>query len=235
MDFLEALDYLKKQNDLNNHSLSQATGIPYTTIDGWYKKGYDRVKLSTLRVLCDYFDVSLDMFIGRETHNSSTLAKSEELYIKKYRALDEHGKDIIDCILSKEYERCSAQREQNHQKSRIIKLSIQPASAGSGVWLDSDSFDDFEIPDIPEYRSADFAVRITGDSMEPTYSDGDIVLVSKQVELNPGDIGLFSLNGKGYIKELGYKVLLSHNKKYTELLINDSIKFYGKVIGKIDG
>ena len=63
MNFLEKLDMLKAAKGLNNHSLANLSGIPYTTIDGWYKKGYDRIKLSHLRRLCDCFEISLDALV----------------------------------------------------------------------------------------------------------------------------------------------------------------------------
>ncbi len=63
MNFLEKLDMLKAAKGLNNHSLANLSGIPYTTIDGWYKKGYDRIKLSHLRKLCDCFEISLDALV----------------------------------------------------------------------------------------------------------------------------------------------------------------------------
>ena len=58
MDFLEKLDYLMEENHLNKNTLSKARNIPYTTIDGWYKKGYEGLKLTSLKKLSgsqDYF------------------------------------------------------------------------------------------------------------------------------------------------------------------------------------
>ena len=49
MDFLEKLDYLMEENHLNKNTLSKACNIPYTTIDGWYKKGYEGLKLTSLK------------------------------------------------------------------------------------------------------------------------------------------------------------------------------------------
>ena len=48
MDFLEKLDYLMSKQNLTKSTLSKACDIPYTTIDGWYKKGYAGLKLTTL-------------------------------------------------------------------------------------------------------------------------------------------------------------------------------------------
>lgn len=60
MDFLEKINYLMKKHNLNKSTLSKACNIPYTTIDGWYKRGYEGLKLPTLKKLSDYFNVSLD-------------------------------------------------------------------------------------------------------------------------------------------------------------------------------
>ena len=48
MDFLERLELLSKNKNItNNHKLAELSGVPYTTIDNFYRKGYDNVKLST--------------------------------------------------------------------------------------------------------------------------------------------------------------------------------------------
>ena len=64
MEFLDKLNYLMEENHLNKHTLSKACNIPYTTIDGWYKKGYEGLKLTSLRRLSCFFGVSLDFWIN---------------------------------------------------------------------------------------------------------------------------------------------------------------------------
>ena len=66
MTFTEKLDALMKQNSLNKSSLSKACGIPYTTIDGWYKKGCSDLKVSSLKKLTSYFGLSLDYWLDDE-------------------------------------------------------------------------------------------------------------------------------------------------------------------------
>ena len=60
MSFLTKLDKLMAERKINKNQLSKEAGIPYTTIDGFYKKGTDNIKLSTLKKLAAYFDCSLD-------------------------------------------------------------------------------------------------------------------------------------------------------------------------------
>ena len=39
MNFIDKLNYQMKRLGLNKSRLSQISGVPYTTIDGFYKKG----------------------------------------------------------------------------------------------------------------------------------------------------------------------------------------------------
>ena len=71
MDFLEKLNYLMEKNHLNKSTLSKACNIPYTTIDGWYKKGYEGLKLTTLRKLAEYFGTSLDYWASENVECSN--------------------------------------------------------------------------------------------------------------------------------------------------------------------
>ncbi|MBR0281812.1 MAG: helix-turn-helix domain-containing protein, partial [Oscillibacter sp.] len=67
MTFLDRLDLLMATAGLNKSKLSQLSGVPYTTIDAFYKKGYQNAKISTLRKLAVALGVSLDYLIVDET------------------------------------------------------------------------------------------------------------------------------------------------------------------------
>ena len=57
-----------------------------------------------------------------------------------------------------------------------------PVSAGPGAFLDSDSYEELEVDEsVP--ASADYAVRISGDSMTPRFVDRQIVFVKEQPTL----------------------------------------------------
>ncbi len=77
MDFLDKLNDLMEKNHLNKSTLSKACHIPYTTIDGWYKKGYEGLKLTTLRKLANFFGTSLDYWASE--NNELTTEKAEIL------------------------------------------------------------------------------------------------------------------------------------------------------------
>ena len=66
MNILDKLDLLMCERGLNKRTLSQSCGIPYTTIIGLYKKGYEGARMSTVRGLAHFFGVSTDYLITDE-------------------------------------------------------------------------------------------------------------------------------------------------------------------------
>ena len=120
---------------------------------------------------------------------------------------------------------------------REVPVYFQPASAGTGTFLDSHDYDIMEFPFDEVPIKTTFGVRVSGDSMEPEYLDGDIVFVRQQPTVDPGEIGIFILDGNSYIKKLSSNgktaKLVSLNPKYSPIIVgeNDAFKPLGKVIG----
>ncbi|MBQ2886066.1 MAG: LexA family transcriptional regulator [Alphaproteobacteria bacterium] len=119
---------------------------------------------------------------------------------------------------------------------RTLRLFDIPASAGVGNFLDDGNFTEVEVgEEVP--TTADFGIRISGDSMEPRFVNGQIVWVQKLDTLNDGDIGIFFLDGNAYCKKLQDTetglFLLSLNSKYEPIAVseNQTFKIFGKVVG----
>lgn len=113
-----------------------------------------------------------------------------------------------------------------------LRISQQPASAGTGCYLGIEGFDEQSVPQTSVTERADFGVPISGDSMEPQFHDGDIALVSFE-PVQAGDIAVVIMDGEGYIKRIGDGELLSLNDAYDPIPMDDSIRISGKVIGSI--
>lgn len=246
MTFLEKLDRLLEQRHLNRRSLSQKAGIPYTTIDNWYKRGYEGLKLSTVGKLADFFGTTTDYFL-REELTDPEYSKTQGFQVdfeemgklQKYRALDLYGKRAVDSVLETEYDRMThiSQREQRGWITYITCYDLA-VSAGTGEPLgDTYYTTKLEIPSERVPDSANCCLRVSGDSMEPAYKDGDIVFVQRleNGELREGEVGIFSLNGEGYIKQLGHRQLVSFNPKYAPIPVGpyDRLECQGRVLGKL--
>lgn len=72
MGLTDKLDLLMKERNINKADLARESGVPYTTIDGFYKKGSENAKLSTLKKLCTYFNCTLDYLADDAINDSPT-------------------------------------------------------------------------------------------------------------------------------------------------------------------
>lgn len=118
---------------------------------------------------------------------------------------------------------------------KAILLYNLPVSAGPGVYLDDELAEQISIPLNEKTESVDFALRIIGNSMEPKYHDGDIVLVEDTESVNVGELGIFILDGNGYFKKYGGDRLISLNEEYGDILLRDYVEAVccGRVVGKL--
>lgn len=106
MTFLEKLEKLMKEYNLNKNTLSKSCGIPYTTIDGWYKKGFEDMRLSTLKKLASYFNTTLDFWAyDNEDNESLKLSKEKQKFISSIVDMDNSDfslvNRIVDSVLDK--------------------------------------------------------------------------------------------------------------------------------------
>lgn len=100
MNFLEKLNWLMTKNNLNKNTLSKACNIPYTTIDGWYKKGYEGLKLTTLRKLSNYFGTTLDFWASDTLFDMSNTSDEIKQLIRQYSSLGDKDKEVIKYLLN---------------------------------------------------------------------------------------------------------------------------------------
>ena len=125
-----------------------------------------------------------------------------------------------------------------------MPVSLLPASAGTGAFLEEENFEMVSFPASAVPQKADFGVRVSGDSMEPVYHDGQIVWVQQCASLSPGEVGLFLYDGDGYIKVYDEQepeeqesftdsqgvlhkqpVLISYNEKYEPKAVSPQLSF----------
>lgn len=74
MTLTDKLDSLMAEKGINKSILSKESGIPYTTIAGFYTKGTDNAKLSTLKKLSRYLGCSIDYLADDDQDEPITMA-----------------------------------------------------------------------------------------------------------------------------------------------------------------
>ena len=237
MAFNDRLKEARNNVGLTQEQLAKKLGLAKSTITG-YEKGTSEPNMITVKHLMDILKVDANYLWQDEmTGSTSLIVSSDEWnHIKKLRALDAYGKKVVNSVLDIEYERCNYETEIADEPMAYIPRVYysQGASAGYGEYL-IDGMDASEImlPDTPANRKSDYVINVDGDSMVPTFSDGDKLLVQHTDCVNVGEIGIFIIDGQSYVKEFGEDRLISHNKKYPDIIPSEYSDFrcVGKVIG----
>lgn len=163
-----------------------------------------------------------------KTRNNENCSEEEQYMLSKYRELDEDGQGAVEAILDLEWRRCHRLPFQED----IIYYAGKVAAAGQGVYIDGTEGEVIKVKNKPRVKDV-FAIGVNGDSMEPTYFDGEEVYVQPTTDLEFGEIGLWQYNNELFIKEYAPDGLRSHNPKYQTIKASPEMKLIGKVLGKV--
>ena len=199
-------------------------------------------KYEILNTIAGYFNVSVGtLFDGIKDSSTDQLTADEQKLLQYFKKLSDKSKGIVlgrAEQLAELEDSIANEPEQVEEPTIQIKHSYYRVSAGTGFNLpEGDDWEMIDIPDTPEARRADFAITIKGNSMEPVYFDGDIVLVKQQPAVELGEIGIFNIENNGYIKKFGGDRLISLNDAYDDIILSeydeDRNHCLGKVIGRV--
>ena len=180
-----------------------------------------------LLALCRALEIGsvLDTFCSEPMLNREGLERLED-----YRA---------DLIASGRYQ--PKREEQEEMRYIDMPVSYLSVSAGPGEFLDDDSFEKVSFPESSIPEGAECGIRVSGDSMEPVYHDGQIVWMQRCEELRAGEVGIFLYDGNGYLKVYSERetdeggrqpVLVSYNRKYEPIPVLPEREFHiaGRVL-----
>lgn len=236
---MDKATYAKKLKDARvaagytQAAVANLIGRPQPTIGAW-EVGRSQPDVDTLATLLRLYNVSANDFFDYESTSIQSLSNDEQEHIKKYRTLDGYGKEIVDSVLNIEHRRCTDASFALSSEIISMPYLLQPASAGTGQIADDDIAER-----IPVFRNvwtakADYALRVSGNSMEPEVHDGDTVLVRAQAGVELGEIGIFIHDNERFIKTRRADRLQSLNPDCADITPNEFTRCIGKVIGVLE-
>lgn len=248
----EIINKLKKERGLTNAQIAKMSGVTLSTLDKITSGANTNPKLDTLQSICRVLGCRLDDFDDHPIVKKQESPSPEESeIIKKYRFLDPDGQETVRTVLDREVGRKQAiqardeEIEKLKRRAEIAESKAETAQdtemysypylrkiacAGSGFIFDDIPTDTINVPYM---HGADFIIGVNGDSMEPTFSDGELLYVRKTNQLQYGDIGIFIYAGECFVKEYGRCGLISHNPEYDNISGTEDIRLVGKVVGKV--
>ncbi len=260
--YIDRIKKRKSEKRLTNEQLADLSGIPRGTLSKILAGMSESPKLSNIVAICDALDCSVEYIVTGELENTNnyTLSAEEISFVESYRRLDDWGRDLVRVVLAKAEARgqesvpaVEPADEAAPRKLRAIPTGKRylgervsgkripldlyelPVSAGVGMYLDSSKAEAITVPLNDKTESADYALRISGNSMEPRYHNGDVLLVETVDHLEIGELGIFLLDGSAFFKVYDGDRLLSLNEEYGPILLKDfsDVQCKGRVIGRL--
>lgn len=239
----------KAHNTTPTAFVTDILGLSSSKITAW--KSGSIPKYGILKDIAAHFGVPVSyLFVEKnEVSEKTPLSEHELSLLKAFKELNDFDKGQV---LSKAETLAEIASQKAVEEAKKLKLHTAtadeepvtiaisvfdlPVSAGTGVFLSDNGAEPLDVLTTPEAERANFALRVSGNSMSPTFRNKDIVLVESTKEIQIGEIGIFIADGEGYIKERGESALISHNNAFTPLLFSDFeyIKCIGRVLGKAE-
>ena len=228
--FGELIRQYRKRKKLSQEQLGAIVNVKKNAVGAW-EAGRSRPDIASIPDLCQALEIPLYTFFGVRP----PVAPEKNLVTEKFERLTLHHQQIalreMDMLYDLQKQRVlpSARRliplYLNELTAAAGPVSYLGDSGGEMVWIAADDMT----------SRADEMIRVSGDSMQPTFEDGDIALVQHCSRLKPGEIGIFINGDAGYIKEYRRDGLYSHNRKYEPIRFseNDSVRCVGRVLGKL--
>lgn len=213
-DIADRIKFKAREKNILMKDLLKTCGLGINTVSK-LADGKD-IYSKNLAKIADCLNCSVDYILGR-TDDPMLHSLSE--------SMPQKSEDIIN-----------APPSVKSTSTIMLRYYDQPTSAGFGLNISDDvPYKYINVPDSPAAHSADFIVRVSGDSMMPRFLDGDKLFVKTCDSIEEGEFGVFIVNGESYVKKCGKGELISLNSDYENINLadHDSVYCAGKVIGKL--
>lgn len=221
--------------DMTQELLASIFGMSKNTVGAW-EQGRNIPKVDDIPALCEVLDISIYEFFGLPTPFEDTPEGRE--FLRKVSELNDYNMNLISRIAD---DMIDAQEEERRKSisAKICRIfqNEEKTAAGSGNPLGDHRRGHYiYLYGNEMIWDADEVITVTGDSMEPTYSDGDQLLVQYAEQIKPGQIGIFVADGEGLVKEYQLDGLHSHNSAYPvrHFSDDDNVRCVGIVLGKLE-
>lgn len=224
----EKIKQYRLANGWTQQELGAKIGISKNAI-GNYEKGFRSPKKNTMFDLANAFNVSIDdLFPPIQKDTPSTTSKIQSIYDElepnRQRKVIIYAEKLRD-------EQEKRRRAKINEVSEVIGLyqvevvSETAAACGFnyGFGYDDTDRETIEVDEQPPRH--DIATKVSGDSMQPDYQDGDILyLVDKGLTTYNGDLAVIAYGDRSYFKKIytenGRLRLVSLNDKYEDIILD---------------
>lgn len=231
----ENITHFRKQRGITQKELAKEVGITASTMTD-YMKLRSAPSFGVIQKLADYFGVKksdIDTTFKEESTNSLPDAPDSltQQIMDKVVQLTPPNQKIVLRTSEELLESQNEEETKINEVSEVISLyqvevvSETAAACGFnyGFGYDDTDRETIEVDERPPRH--DIATKVSGDSMQPDYQDGDILyLVDKGLTTYNGDLAVIAYGDRSYFKKIytenGRLRLVSLNDKYEDIILD---------------
>lgn len=224
---------LEELADILNKEYPDTINFNKGKISKW-ENDREEPRLSSVKILADYFDVPLDYFNGIDIDQAEILTIFNQLDEDRQANVVDYATVLLNEQVSM---KATTVLEKYKNDDYIIDYVEGLVAAGHGTFQEDNLHMEVKLraEDVPE--SYDTIAKVAGDSMEPLIEDNDLLFIKVTSQVDINSIGIFQINGKNFVKKLkrdydGSWYLQSLNSGYEEIHLseNDDIRTIGEVV-----
>lgn len=235
--FSANLEKLMASRDVDRNKLCSDLGLKYTTVRDWLK-GITYPRIGKIELLADYFGVNKSDLIEDKTQ------EVKEVKIPTSPLVQKITEKVVKLSTPRKQKVLNYANEQlKEQNNKVIMIEeklfeyrvFEKLSAGTGFSYFNDG--NYDTVFYDKDLDHDFASWVFGDSMEPKYMNGEVVLIKETGFDYDGAIYAVDWDGQTYIKKV-YKEkdglrLVSINNKYKDKFApyEEDPRIIGKIVG----
>ena len=232
----ENITHFRKQRGITQKELAKEVGISASTMTD-YMKLRSAPSFGVIQKLADYFGVrksDIDTTFKEESTDSLPDTPdflTQQITDNVIQLSVENKKIVLRTSEDLLKEQNNEEETKINEVSEVISLyqvevvSETAAACGFnyGFGYDDTDRETIEVDERPPRH--DIATKVSGDSMQPDYQDGDILyLVDKGLTTYNGDLAVIAYRDRSYFKKIytenGRLRLVSLNDKYEDIILD---------------
>lgn len=229
--FANNLSFYMEQKGVDRNTLCADLDLKYTTVRDWLK-GITYPRIGKIELLANYFNINKSDLIENKNSTAQPSDSLLEEITNTARKLNTDNKKIVlrmsEDLLNEQEKRRKAKINEVSEAISLYQVEVVSETAAAcgfnyGFGYEDTDRETIEVDEQPPHY--DIATKVSGDSMQPDYQDGDILyLVDKGLTTYNGDLAVIAYGDRSYFKKIytenGRLRLVSLNDRYEDIILD---------------
>lgn len=229
--FANNLSFYMERKGVDRNTLCADLDLKYTTVRDWLK-GITYPRIGKIELLANYFNINKSDLIENKNSTAQPSDSLLERITNTARKLNTDNKKIVlrmsEDLLNEQKNEEEAKINEVSEAIGLYQVEVVSETAAAcgfnyGFGYEDTDIETIEVDEKPPHH--EIATKVSGDSMQPDYRDGDILyLVDKGLTTYSGNLAVIAYGDRSYFKKIytenGRLRLVSLNDKYEDIILD---------------